>query len=162
MTDGDLTTWHRRALAAEVPISATLELTHRCNLKCAFCCNRRIDDERPLRLEEWLEVISELRRLGTLFVTLTGGEPLAHPRFFEIAGAVLERHMALRLLTNGTLIDTGTAEKIAGLHPLSVELSLHGAAARTHDAATGVPGSFEAMWRAVDLLERLGVPMVPS
>jgi MoaA/NifB/PqqE/SkfB family radical SAM enzyme len=145
-------------MAAEVPISASLELTHRCNLRCGFCCNRRSKDERPLTVDEWLLVIRELRELGTLYVTLTGGEPLTHPRFFEIASAVRERHMAVRLLTNGTLIDAESAERIAELRPLSVELSLHGAVAATHDAATGVAGSLDEMWRAIDLLDERGVP----
>jgi len=154
-----LVAWHQRAVKAEVPISAYLELTHTCNLRCGFCCNRKTEDHAPLALDEWRRVISELRALGTLYVTLTGGEPLAHPDFFEIASVVREQHMAIRLLTNGTLIDEGTADRIAALHPLSVELSLHGATAATHDVATGVPGSFKALWHAIDLLDERGVAL---
>ncbi len=152
-----LVAWHRQAAEAEVPISAYFELTHRCNLRCAFCCNRKDEDEAGLSLDEWRRVIGELRELGTLYVTLTGGEPLAHPEFFEIAAAVRERHMAIRLLTNGTLIDDEAADRIAALHPLSVEMSLHGAKASTHDEATGVAGSFAAVVNALELLRERDV-----
>jgi len=136
-----------------------LELTYSCNWRCKFCYNPRRHDLEPLSLDEWIGVLDELRALGTLTVILTGGEPLAHTAFFEIAAAARERAFALRLLTNGALVCDVSAQRLAELRPLSVELSLHGANAATHDLSTGRTGAFDAMWRGIKRLRRHGVPL---
>lgn len=146
-----------RALNHAQPLGVYLELTYRCNWRCVFCYNPRHNDIRALRLDEWIEVLDDLRELGTMTVSLTGGEPLAHPAFFEIAAAVRERKFALHLLTNGALIDDAIADRLAALYPSSIELSLHGATPEVHDATTGRAGSFEKVWRAVALLTRRGM-----
>jgi MoaA/NifB/PqqE/SkfB family radical SAM enzyme len=155
--------WHRlkqRALARAQPLSAYLELTYRCNWRCVFCYNPRHSDLRGLGLAEWSEVLDDLRELGTLSVTITGGEPLAHPRFADIARAARDRHFSVRVFTNGALVTEEMADAIAEIGPLAVEMSLHGACPETHEKATGVPGSFAAMIRGLERLKRRGVPLV--
>jgi MoaA/NifB/PqqE/SkfB family radical SAM enzyme len=148
------------ALRQAVPLFAHLELTYACNWRCVFCYNPRHFDKTPLRLSEWETVLDDLRRLGTLTLTLTGGEPLAHPEFFEIAAAARQRSFALRLFSNGSLITEDVAARIAALRPLAVELSLHGGTAATHDRTTGRPGSFDAMTAGLRALRAAAVPVV--
>jgi MoaA/NifB/PqqE/SkfB family radical SAM enzyme len=148
------------ALERSQPLSASLELTYRCNWRCVFCYNPRHHDRRGLAAARWLSLLDELRALGTLFVALTGGEPLVHPDFLVVARGVRERAFALRILTNGALVTEALAGEIAGLAPLAVELSLHGACAPTHDRATATAGSFDAMLRGTDRLLQRGVPVV--
>ncbi len=119
------------------PLSASLELTYRCNWRCVFCYNPRHHDLRGLSTARWLSLLDELRALGTLYVALTGGEPLSHPEFLTIARGVRERAFALRILTNGALVTEALAGEIARLLPMAVELSLHGA--RRRDATTARP-----------------------
>jgi MoaA/NifB/PqqE/SkfB family radical SAM enzyme len=140
------------ALERAQPLSASLELTYRCNWRCVFCYNPRHHDRRGLSGAEWRAVLDELRALGTLSVALTGGEPLTHPEFLAIARGVRKRAFALRILTNGALVTDALAAEIAALRPLAVELSLHGATAETHDRATATPGSFDGLLRGVDRL----------
>jgi len=142
------------------PLAANLELSYRCNWRCVFCYNPRHHDLRGLSTARWLGVLDELRELGTLYVGLTGGEPLTHPDFLTIARGVRERAFALRILTNGALVTEPLAARIAALRPLAVELSLHGSCAETHDRATATPGSFEAMLRGLDRLLREKVAVV--
>ena len=92
------------ALERAQPLAASLELTYRCNWRCVFCYNPRHHDRRGLSGAEWLGVLDDLRELGTLYVALTGGEPLAHPEFLAVARGVRERAFALRILTNGALV----------------------------------------------------------
>lgn len=148
------------ALERAQPLSASLEITYRCNWRCVFCYNPRHGDLRGLPSERWLGVLDELRELGTLYVALTGGEPLTHPQFLAIARGVRERALALRVLTNGALVTEELAAELASLRPMAVELSIHGANAATHDRATATPGSFEAMLRGLDRLLREQVSVV--
>lgn len=150
----------QRALAQAVPLSAYLELTYACTWRCVFCYNPRRHDLSRLSAQEWCGVLDDLRALGCLTVTLTGGEPLAHPEFLTIARAVRDRALALRVLTNGSLLDRAMAEELAALDPLAVELSLHGASAATHDRAAGRPGAFNALMTALDHLQAVAVPLV--
>jgi MoaA/NifB/PqqE/SkfB family radical SAM enzyme len=129
------------ALERAQPLAASLELTYRCNWRCVFCYNPRHHDQRGLSGPEWLGVLDELRALGTLYVALTGGEPLTHLEFPLIARGVRERAFALRILTNGALITEKAADEIAGLRPMAVEMSLHGSLAETHDRATATRSS---------------------
>jgi MoaA/NifB/PqqE/SkfB family radical SAM enzyme len=148
------------ALQRAQPLSASLELTYRCNWRCVFCYNPRHHDRRGLSGMEWLGVLDDLRSLGTLYVALTGGEPLTHPEFVGIARGVRERAFALRILTNGALVTDAMADSIAELRPLAVEMSLHGSRAETHDGATATPGSFAALFRGLDRLRTRGVDVV--
>jgi AdoMet-dependent heme synthase len=150
----------KAALERAQPLSASLELTYRCNWRCVFCYNPRRHDHRRLSAAEWSGVLDDLRALGTLYVALTGGEPLVHPEFLAVARAVRERAFALRILTNGALVTDALAAEIAALRPMAVELSLHGATAQTHDRATATPGSFDALVRGLDRLLARGVGVV--
>ena len=150
----------RAALERAQPLSASLELTYRCNWRCTFCYNPRHHDRRGLSGAEWRAVLDDLRALGTLYVALTGGEPLTHPEFLAIARGARERAFALRILTNGAFVTDALAAEIAVLRPLAVEVSLHGATAQTHDRATATPGSFDAMLRGVDRLLARNVSVV--
>ncbi|HEX6100058.1 MAG TPA: radical SAM protein [Thermoanaerobaculia bacterium] len=149
-----------RALAQSIPWSAYAELTYACNWRCVFCYNPRHRDLRRMSAAEWTAVLRSLRALGTLQLTLTGGEPLAHPEFFAIARAARGLAFALRIFTNGALIDDGAARDLAALDPLAVELSLHGATAEVHDRTTATPGSFEAMWQGIARLQEQRVRVV--
>lgn len=149
-----------RAARAAQPLAALLELTYACNWRCVFCYNPRHHDRRRLDADEWSRVLDDLRHLGTLNVTLTGGEPLTHPEALEIMAAVRARAMSFRLFTNGALVTDGVARRLAELHPVAVELSLHGACALTHERATAAPGSWDAMWRGIRHLQEQGLPVV--
>jgi MoaA/NifB/PqqE/SkfB family radical SAM enzyme len=148
------------ALERAQPISASLELTYRCNWRCVFCYNPRHHDRRGLTGAEWLAVLDGLRELGTLYVALTGGEPLTHPDFLAVARGARERAFALRILTNGALVTEALADEIAPLRPMAVEMSLHGATGETHDRATATPGSFSAMLKGADRLLARSVSVV--
>jgi MoaA/NifB/PqqE/SkfB family radical SAM enzyme len=158
--DCSFTLFKARAHERSIPLTAHLELTYACTWRCAFCYNSRHKDIAPLPLRNWLAVLDDLRSLGTLFVTLTGGEPMAHPHFFEIAREVRRRHLAVTVFTNGSLIDSAAADRMADIRPLSIVLSLHGATAPTHDRTTGVPGSFDALMHAVRHLKSRALPVV--
>lgn len=75
------------------PVYASLELTYVCNLHCRFCYNpvqrkgqsrikpAPIANDAPLSFEEIVSALDQLQDLGVLYLTLTGGEPMLHPRF---------------------------------------------------------------------------------
>ena len=88
--------------------------------------------------------------MQTLYLMLTGGEPMLHPHFFEIGNMARELGFVTRVRTNGHSLGQRNAERLyREVDPYVVEISLHGATAETHDRQTRVPGSFERLVRNI-------------
>jgi radical SAM protein with 4Fe4S-binding SPASM domain len=151
-----------RAASAYVPLSALVELTHACNVDCEHCYLDLVPDKKigALSTDEWKRIFRELAAEGTLFLTLSGGELLVRRVWFELATYARELDFALRLFTNGTLIDEANADRILSLNPLGVEISLLGATATTHDAITRRKGSFDKTLRGIRLLRDRGLSVL--
>jgi radical SAM protein with 4Fe4S-binding SPASM domain len=155
---------HDRAYRGCIPLQASLELTLRCNLRCVHCYNfdRAAGAPPPgpeLTFDEILSLMDELRSSGTLFLSLTGGEPMAHPRFWDLMDEAAARRFAVNLLTNGTLLDAEACDRLArGRNLWQVSLSFYGARPETHDAVTRGDGSFRRSTEALRLLKRRSIP----
>jgi radical SAM protein with 4Fe4S-binding SPASM domain len=150
------------AAQENIPISALLELTNACNVDCEHCYLDLVPDKKlgVLSTDDWKRVFRELADEGTLFMTLTGGELMMRRDWFELASYARELQFALRLYTNGTLVDETQADRIASLEPLGVEISLLGATAETHDAIARRRGAFEKTLRGVRLLRERGINLL--
>lgn len=146
-----------KAFSEAIPLSAQVEITFRCNHRCAFCYNAP-SARLEMTTRQVCEALGKIADLGVLYLTLTGGEPLCREDFWEIASEVRRLGMALRIYTNGYLVaDPAVARRIAGLRPLEAEVSLHGSRPGIHDALTGVPGSFERTVSGIRNLRSSGV-----
>ena len=146
-----LRTVRDRAARRNVPVFAMWELTRRCPLKCRHCYLAGEDRGDELGPAETKPLLEAMGRLGVLFLTFTGGEPLLRDDFFDIVDEALALGFAWRVLTSGWPLDTQCARSISERAPVAVDISLHGLE-KTHDALTGVPGSWRA---AVDAIERV-------
>lgn len=100
-----------------------LMITGRCNLNCLHCFNAA--DNAPLNTEwdydELLHLLDEAKKVGVHAFTITGGEPMFHPRFMDIVRAIYERDMFIfELNTNGFLITQEILDefKRLGCNPL--------------------------------------------
>jgi len=142
-----------------LPFSIIWELTYRCNLECRHCYLLG-EKEQELPLSKIKEIANDLAEAGTLFLTLTGGEPLLRSDFFDIVEYLRKKRFAITIFTNGTLITRDIAKRIASFSPWSVEISIYGAKARTHERITRVAGSFEKTIESAKLLKEMGVRVV--
>ena len=138
-----------------VPFHALLELTYKCNLKCLHCYVIK-DNRKELTTSQFFNVLDQLKDLGTLYLTISGGEPLVRDDFFEIAHYAKKNNFALRIFTNATLINSKVADKIKKLKPIAVEVSLYGLE-KTHDEITQVKGSFKRTINGIKLLKKKGL-----
>jgi radical SAM protein with 4Fe4S-binding SPASM domain len=119
-------------------------ITRRCNLKCVHCYSDSDAREYPgeLNWDQCRAVIDDLAQFGVPAVLLSGGEPLIHPRFFDLAGYAREKGLRLTLSTNGTLIDRDHAARLKQLGFSYVGISLDGIG-ETHDKFRGRAGAFQ-------------------
>jgi len=131
------------------PLLATLVVTYRCDLRCAMCdLPSRGDRRRELSTRGLLRILDELAALGTLGVGITGGEPLLRADLEAVIRHGARRGLLTHLNTNGTLVTPERARSLFAAGLDSVNLSLDGPDAETHDRLRGAKGSFERVLRA--------------
>lgn len=120
------------------------ETTAACNLKCSYCRASATPspDEEELSTKEALAFIDEVAPMKPMLI-LSGGEPLLRPDIFDLARHAADLGMRVSLATNGTLIDSSTADRITTSGISRVSVSLDGASREKHDRSRG-PGSFQA------------------
>src|ERR1041385_3454879 len=142
---------NRRAMESCIPLYVTFEITLRCNLRCVHCYNFDRDlayhprKERgdELTAEEIHGVLDELHEEGCLFLTFTGGEALAHPHIEDFIRHACRIGLAVRIKSNGPLLNDERVQQMAEAGASAVDISLYGADAPTHDAFVRQVGAFE-------------------
>jgi radical SAM protein with 4Fe4S-binding SPASM domain len=138
-------------------------LTDRCNLRCAHCYQDNYRDNGS-GMAGWLPILGQFRDfIGATsphikgHITLTGGEPFAHPEFPDLLKEVASLHaeFTYAILCNGTLIDESMARRLAAWAPRFVQVSIEGTPA-THDALRGA-GNHAAVVAGIKRLVAAGV-----
>ncbi len=94
-------------------------------------------------------------------VRFTGGEPLLRKDFEKLYLVARELGLKVFLFTNGTLITEKLALLFKRVPPLEpIEISLYGMKAKSYEAISRCPGSFEAAWQGIRLLLKHEVPFL--
>lgn len=148
------------ALRQQVPISVLFELTNRCNEDCKHCYVDLGDVHDELTTAEVVAILEQLRDMGTLFLTFTGGEIFTRKDTLQLVRQARDLGFALRLFSNGTLISAEVADEIARVGVVAVELSLYSMDPVAHDDITRIRGSHAKTLRAAHLLRARGVHTV--
>jgi len=132
------------------PLIVKWEITRGCNLKCKHCYARagRFAPSE-LKTEEIKKVVDRLAEIETLSLQFTGGEPFLRKDFMTILKYAATYNFSITILTNATLITKALANKLSSLNIRSVQVSLDGAVASTHDRIRGVPGAFNLAVRGI-------------
>jgi radical SAM protein with 4Fe4S-binding SPASM domain len=150
-----------RAKQALAPWDGSLELTWRCNERCAMCYlgpdwgKGRKKDE--LSTAEVIGLLGELQEAGCFELMLTGGEVCLRKDFVEIVNHAGSLGFMLTLKTNGTMVTRELAEAIRNNPIRKVDMSLLGASAETHDTVTKIPGSFGKTLRGIEHIRAAGM-----
>ncbi|MEW6713863.1 MAG: radical SAM protein [Nitrospirota bacterium] len=140
------------------PALGTLMVTYRCTFHCAMCdmplkASSYIKrGEKEFDTARFMDVIGEFARLGIPGIGFTGGEPLLRDDIFELMAETRRLGMIAHLNSNGWLLGDKQAQRIINIGVDSVNISLDGATAETHDRIRQAQGSYD---RAVKAVERL-------
>lgn len=132
-----------------------------CNLSCEYCvvASSPRARRRSLGLGRVRQLVDEAIREGFREIYLTGGEPFLEPQITAMLAYASERIDTV-VLTNAMLF-TGRRrrelEELAERHGrLTIQTSLDGACAQTHDAWRGT-GSFQRTLEGIRLARELGL-----
>jgi radical SAM protein with 4Fe4S-binding SPASM domain len=139
-----------------------MEVSRRCNLRCAYCYAHASSDQAPgLADDEVRQVIDEAVANGARLVSFVwGGEPFLRRDLVLGEDGCLahanRRGCFTYLYTNGTLIDDAAASRLADLD-VSVVGKCNSLRDDVQDLLAGVPGSSREIQRGVDALLRAGL-----
>jgi radical SAM protein with 4Fe4S-binding SPASM domain len=147
-----------RAARDLIPLDVSLELTWRCNFRCRHCYIPDFHAPENVSAPRLLELLEELAEMGTLFLALTGGEPLLRRDWDVIARRARELGFQVTLLTNGSLIDERSADTLAEL-AVQVQVSFHSSDPVVFDRVTARTGSAARVLEGVKRLHDRGVPV---
>ena len=153
----------RQAYTDKIPIKGVFELTARCNFNCNMCYVHLNEQQikhigSELSNEQWLEIARQARDAGMLYLTLTGGEVFARPGFRELYEQLSRMGFLIQILSNGYLIDEGVMEWLGEIQPYTLRFTLYGASNETYARVCGVKDGFDRVSRAVDLVNKAGIP----
>ncbi|MCJ7508819.1 MAG: radical SAM protein [candidate division Zixibacteria bacterium] len=132
------------------PRNLLLFLTYGCTSRCKICTAwRRERHPGELSLDEYKELIDQIAPLGIEHVELLGGEPLLRPEvLFGLIEHITGYGIQKDLVTNCSLMDQATAEKIACSGLDKIAMSIDGVG-DVHDRVRGVPGFFDKAVKGV-------------
>ncbi len=127
------------------PFLVVWNFTRMCNLNCKHCYENATREmpKDELSLEEKLKVVEILDEAGVAAIAFSGGEPLIHPHFWEVAKEAASRGFYVSVATNGTIITEEVAKRMKEIGVRYVEVSLDSPNPEEHDEFRGVPGAWE-------------------
>ena len=130
-----------------------IEVTPHCNLRCIHCYADAGGEPKPsMSTPEIRQVIGDAAALGWKRLQFTGGECTMNP---DLQDLILHAKSCgfefIEIFTNGTLLTEPMVQFLAqeGVH---VGMSIYSYRPETHDAITGIPGSYEMSLNAIRLL----------
>jgi MoaA/NifB/PqqE/SkfB family radical SAM enzyme len=136
------------------PLMVHLEIIGACNLTCSHCFAGELPrNQNPLSLREMADLFTDLDRLGTFRVALTGGEPLLRKDLLDILDAALGAGLHPVLTTNALLLTEEMARELGKRSGVRLNVSLEGPDAAVNDAVRGA-GTFDAVVQRLGLLRR--------
>lgn len=157
------------------PLSVTLLVSYRCNLRCKMCfyynevekdktC-KLIEDRasEELSLVQIKNLIDQCAKMRVKVFTIHGGEPLLYPNIFEISKYAKDKGMLVNFVTNGALIDLAMASKIIAVGINHITFSLDGPKL-IHDEVRSIPGTFDKLIEGIKILKDMEASgeIVPS
>lgn len=97
-----------------------VQITTRCNMTCAHCCFNCTAVGEDMSLDTFALVLQKAGR----HLTIGGGEPTIHPKFWKFLQLAIDSPASIGLVTNGSMTDIAIElAKMARKGTLAVVLS---------------------------------------
>jgi len=149
---------HKSAKDKGFPLRVMCELTYRCNFYCKHCYvpqNYRKYGE--LKTEEVFSILDQLKDIGCFYLGFTGGEPFIREDMIKILWYAKKLGFEIIIYTNGSLIDKEIANELSQLRPNKVDITIPGMSKTVFENISGVSGSRDKVFKAIELLHKKGV-----
>ncbi len=143
------------------PLWLLAEVTYRCPLHCVFCYNPidYANESNELSKEEWLEVLTQARKLGAAQLGFSGGEPLLRDDLEELIGEASNLGFYTNLITSGIGLKEERIRKMKELGLDHIQLSFQDSTKEMNDFLSSTK-TFDLKARVAKLIKKYDYPMV--
>ena len=124
------------------PLTASVQVTLRCNSKCSYCNMWKFKKNKSMPLDTLEEIFGSFRDLGVKIVSLTGGEPLTRNDLSEVIHLARHYGMQSHLCTNGISLTRERAIELAEAGIFGIVLSLDTLNPEIYERHRGIPFKF--------------------
>lgn len=132
-----------------------IKITDQCNLHCAHCFVSAGKDGETMPFTDIRDLlVPRLAEMNVISVTLTGGEPFAHPEILNIVRELRNKCLDVSLCTNGTLISEDQIKELANMGGVTANVSLDGFSSESHGRFRGNPDAFKTTIETIRLLAK--------
>jgi MoaA/NifB/PqqE/SkfB family radical SAM enzyme len=143
------------------PLYVAWQVTNECNLACLHCIEesgpgKAFPDE--LSKEQTFGVLAQIIDNDVPYMSFSGGEPMAHPHFFEMVEYACTRGAQLKIETNGHYLTPDACARLKELGVKAVQVSLDGVTPESFRRMR-VRGNFELVIEGLHNLQAARVPI---
>lgn len=138
--------------------SAEIELTSRCNERCVHCYIPHENKNRDIEKSFVLDVLDQLKELGTLGITFTGGELFLHKDVVDIMYHARKNDFSITILSNITLLNDDLIRVLKDINISQIQVSVYSMKAEEHDVITQLKGSYTTTIRNLEKLIAADIP----
>jgi len=142
------------------PLQGQLELTYRCDLDCIHCYCKDYSAGKELSLQEWRHILDQLYKEGTIWLTLTGGDPLLRSDFLSIYAYARAKGFLIAIMTNGILLEDKLIAYLKDHPPYLIEITLNGITREKYELMTNTKNSFKKIMKIIHRLAEEKLPLV--
>ncbi len=147
---------HSKSSQDVFPLRAMFELTYDCNFRCKHCyvppAYRIKYRRKQLKTKEVFSVLDQLKDIGCFYIGFTGGEPFFRPDIMRILEYAKRQGFQISIYTNGSLLNDRIIRNLAKINPNKVDITLPGISRAVFERVTGAVGSYNAVFKAINLL----------
>jgi len=136
------------------PLYVKIKIMFGCNLKCVMCNHWRETREPPIAMSRYMQILTDLAKLGCRKIHLSGGEPLLRSQVPELIAHATQLGIRATMTTNGTLVDKARAKALVEAGLRSVNVSLDSPLRKVHEEVRSVPGAWKKTLHAIQLFHR--------
>ena len=143
------------------PKIVSFEITSTCNIMCTYCYGCYGPQKKEhFSIEEIPRFFDKLASHGVIGVELTGGEPLAHPKFTSIYGLAFKKFDFVPVISNGILWKPELFEIVElNKHKAFIQISIDGSNEETNALVRQKKGTWDKTLRTVKKLVEIEVPL---
>lgn len=150
-------------MASRWPQNAVLELLPLCNLNCKMCYVRRTAEEAEalggiISGADWCKIADSCVEMGVLNFTLTGGECMLHPEFFDIYNHIYEKTPFITLMSNAGLITDRHIELFRHRTPYVITITVYGGSRETYGRLCGNAAAYDRVMESLRKLKENEIP----
>jgi MoaA/NifB/PqqE/SkfB family radical SAM enzyme len=149
---------HKSAKSKGFPLRVMFELTYRCNFYCKHCyVPQGYRKKGELKTKEVFSIMDQLADIGCFYLGFTGGEPFIREDMIDILWYAKKLGFEIIIYTNGSLINKERAAELVRLRPNKVDITIPAMTEDAFERISGLPGSRDRVFGAIDLLYKTGV-----